>query len=586
MQNCDEMEKQCFDYETKTCPCVAAAGAELAGAGAPRVVLNGLAPTVAGAPGWRRTDGCFWFTTFRDPTARMVSAMFYCRKQSADPLCGGKSAAWFESATAAQMAKLWGNYGLTNLLLSAPLRPDVRYGNASGTRVGDRAWQRWRGDLRGGDDPSTAAGARNVALVVGALPALYDALVVVERMDASLDVLDCVLPLSGGKTWKALTTTTRASHGSETYAADERRAAAAARRDPDVVRALAGDRRIYDAALARFDEIRLELAPRCPRLASASSPPAAMKATPSAAADLPHTAKRSTDGRGRTAAVVVVGEAFRRHRERPIVEYKDPDAKTGCVDSSEATFNQLVALASVLAKVVGPLARAGYDVAVLAMLYEDCELNHLLKAALERSKVRVSYLSQAHPRYESSNEANKKIIVPSVRAAEAAFDADLFVVVRWDVTWQSDLPLPKATEKRFVKNPWAHETPKSKRGHNRVADAYAEQVFLFDRLAAKDVLEEIESTAGQGLHAFLPNVKNRRGIAASSLWPQFDFKLRGESSQDATFRRDRPYVDCAMGVPEGTTTATAYPACAPAGVDARAATRDVLAALFPPVTAR
>ena len=318
MQNCDEMEKQCFDYETKTCPCVAAAGAELAGAGAPRVVLNGLAPTVAGAPGWRRTDGCFWFTTFRDPTARMVSAMFYCRKQSADPLCGGKSAAWFESATAAQMAKLWGNYGLTNLLLSAPLRPDVRYGNASGTRVGDRAWQRWRGDLRGGDDPSTAAGARNVALVVGALPALYDALVVVERMDASLDVLDCVLPLSGGKTWKALTTTTRASHGSETYAADERRAAAAARRDPDVVRALAGDRRIYDAALARFDEIRLELAPRCPRLASASSPPAAMKATPSAAADLPHTAKRSTDGRGRTAAVVVVGEAFRRHRERPM----------------------------------------------------------------------------------------------------------------------------------------------------------------------------------------------------------------------------------------------------------------------------
>ena len=215
---------------------------------------------------------CFVVSNFREPVARLVSAQLHCVLHDNDPLCGDRPAAWFEAANASAMARFWGNYGLTNLLLSDTVRGDVARGpprralRAATPKRNDgslKVWQRFRADLRGGDDPRTDAGAKNLDLVLARLPSLFDVVVVVERWDDSMALLDCALPLRGGS-WKTLAANHLNTHGSERHGGKSGDALAAARADASVAEELRGDARLYEAGLALFEELHAAKTPCAP----------------------------------------------------------------------------------------------------------------------------------------------------------------------------------------------------------------------------------------------------------------------------------------------------------------------------------
>ena len=68
-------------------------------------------------PYGRVADTCKWFTLFRDPVSRLVSAYFYC-KTSNDQLCGHRSLDT-NHTDLVTFAEHWGNYGVRQFALSA-----------------------------------------------------------------------------------------------------------------------------------------------------------------------------------------------------------------------------------------------------------------------------------------------------------------------------------------------------------------------------------------------------------------------------------------------------------------------------------
>ena len=159
----------------------------------------------------------------------------------------------------------------------------IEVGNASVAdsgphRAGLRAlWQRFREALRGGDDASTAAGARHLALARAALAEAFDLTIVIDcpRFARSLALLECHVPLAGA-TWAG--EMARDAHKTTVVSGAKRTEdvkLATARRDADIAAALRGEAAIYADAVARFD------AQACP---DGPRPPAAQAACPDRAA--------------------------------------------------------------------------------------------------------------------------------------------------------------------------------------------------------------------------------------------------------------------------------------------------------------
>ncbi|CAM9969025.1 unnamed protein product [Sphacelaria rigidula] len=67
---------------------------------------------------------CKWFTVFRHPVARLVSAYFYCKQTPGDHLCGS-TIARAEEMDIVTFAKHWTNFGLRQFALSFVSPEDV-----------------------------------------------------------------------------------------------------------------------------------------------------------------------------------------------------------------------------------------------------------------------------------------------------------------------------------------------------------------------------------------------------------------------------------------------------------------------------
>ncbi|KAH8063470.1 hypothetical protein JL722_2640 [Aureococcus anophagefferens] len=117
-----------------------------------------------------------------------------------------------------------------------------------------KVWQRWRAALGGGDDPRTEAGAANLRRRRRAGD-LFDVVVVVERWEDSMALLDCRVPLRDG-TWADLAGAHLNTHGSEQHGDRAAAALSVARADPAVAEEIAADTAIYSAALALFERMR------------------------------------------------------------------------------------------------------------------------------------------------------------------------------------------------------------------------------------------------------------------------------------------------------------------------------------------
>lgn len=88
---------------------------------------EGNVVTVGGYTEILRSTGaadCKWFTTFRHPVPRLVSAYMYCRRsRGRDQLCGA-NIAYPHEVDIATFAEHWGNYGMRQFALAFVL-PEV-----------------------------------------------------------------------------------------------------------------------------------------------------------------------------------------------------------------------------------------------------------------------------------------------------------------------------------------------------------------------------------------------------------------------------------------------------------------------------
>ena len=143
-------------------------------------------------------------SSFREPYDRLVSSLLYCRLNAVtrgDPLCGTRYLD-ARNATVRMWARHWGNYLLRDLLLYPPLLRAAHPRPLPKMPATGPVWYHLKAALGDGGEGFTPAGAENARRVAAHIRngSLYDAFLVYDRWNESVEVLDFVLPLQG-TTW-------------------------------------------------------------------------------------------------------------------------------------------------------------------------------------------------------------------------------------------------------------------------------------------------------------------------------------------------------------------------------------------------
>lgn len=217
-----------------------------------RIAYRGYTGTLVGSEDFGRPgDGrCVWATMAREPISRLLSAFYYCKYGwNKDPLCGN-SRLEAANATIHQFAKHWGNYLFRelmwhdDLLKFAQKQKTFRFQHS----CSNEPWLQFKDRLNGGDDPRTESGKANLEEVkkhlLGHASPLYDVFGVVEMWNETMAMFDDKMPLTDF-TWADFTATFKASHGSDAWKAEEKRALEKAQKDPVLLSELAGDLDLY-----------------------------------------------------------------------------------------------------------------------------------------------------------------------------------------------------------------------------------------------------------------------------------------------------------------------------------------------------
>lgn len=246
-----------------------------------RVATGGYTGALRLSPGLAR--GCRFFTVFRHPVNRLVSAFYWCRspKHSWDPLCAS-SVMDSTKASLVDFARHWGNYGARQLAMAfIPAEDVLRYVDETvgddrpalldGVPVEDipswfllKAYLRHsypRGGGGGGGDGGRPDGIGEfnddaaLASLLGPIQDLvrdnYTAIGVVEEFDASMALFDRagVLP---GKTWADTYGKLGAANRNEAHETEGGAVLRRALVSDEVKRYLRLDILLYDHALAVF----------------------------------------------------------------------------------------------------------------------------------------------------------------------------------------------------------------------------------------------------------------------------------------------------------------------------------------------
>ena len=229
---------------------------------APTVLYGGFAPGAAELRAFAR-DRCVWLTVFREPLARLVSSLHYCRHKRFDPLCASADLEP-RNATLREWAAHWGNYALRGVLLYPPLArralpatlATVARPLDSPFRNRNSVWLENKRAMAGGDDPATARGRANLDAAKKLLRegALYDAVGVLERLNATCELFDAAAPLV--EPWRDALARATEDHGSAAWRELERAELEQAKDDAVVRAAIAGDLELYhDAVVPLFEEM-------------------------------------------------------------------------------------------------------------------------------------------------------------------------------------------------------------------------------------------------------------------------------------------------------------------------------------------
>ncbi|CAM9633910.1 unnamed protein product [Scytosiphon promiscuus] len=155
---------------------------------------------------------CKWFTMFRHPVSRIVSAFFFCKKNRGDQLCANVVAD-ARNMDLLEFAEHWGNYGLRQFALSF-LSPEDVMGTGTVSPFchtsrgrGDvclPGWYRQKEYLSGSNQGNDCAmfmpewsSAHFLSAAEQILNTQYAAVGILERWDDSMKLFDEALEISG-----------------------------------------------------------------------------------------------------------------------------------------------------------------------------------------------------------------------------------------------------------------------------------------------------------------------------------------------------------------------------------------------------
>lgn len=148
---------------------------------------------------------CQWFTMFRHPVPRMVSAYFYCRYDPSDQLCASSFASSREG-NFVTFAKHWGNFALRQFMLSFVKFEDVKAYSLSpeGGNLGTEnfseipGWYMLKVYLEGHNRGSEEAALREfLGPVQDLLRNNYNAVGILEEFNTTLSLFDAALGIPG-----------------------------------------------------------------------------------------------------------------------------------------------------------------------------------------------------------------------------------------------------------------------------------------------------------------------------------------------------------------------------------------------------
>lgn len=146
-------------------------------------------------------EGCKWFTVFRHPVARLLSAFYYCHKKPQDQVCAS-SVIFAQNVDLVTFARLWGNFGLRQFALGNLDIDEVLRVSAS-TSSRSREWpawyivkQYWTG-VATRDDGDGDALFERLEPAKALLREQYAAIGILEEFNTTLHLFDRVLDMPG-----------------------------------------------------------------------------------------------------------------------------------------------------------------------------------------------------------------------------------------------------------------------------------------------------------------------------------------------------------------------------------------------------
>lgn len=144
---------------------------------------------------------CKWFTLFRHPIARLVSAFHHCRESPGDPLCATNALEGGDGMDLVAFAEHWGNFALRQFAMANVSFGEVQEWAAVAGRHGN--WPSWyilkeylNRDQRPEDEPEKALEVL-LRTVEDVLLNEYAAVGIAEEYDTTMRLFDTALAMPG-----------------------------------------------------------------------------------------------------------------------------------------------------------------------------------------------------------------------------------------------------------------------------------------------------------------------------------------------------------------------------------------------------
>lgn len=222
-------------------------------------------------------DKCSWFTVFRHPVSRVVSAFFYCKFRPLDYLCASMRMPPEAHNDVTEFARHWGNFGLRQFAMSTVAHGDVidyieaeDGGNMTKIGRGEESvgWYNTSGwylmkmylnrktkagqQVVSDQDPDGAM-RHMLKPVQNLLCKRYAAVGILEKFDATLSLFNAALAIPG-MDWKQEFSARGIRNQEKTLLQEEKETLAAAWTDPELKRYISLDLLLYEHAVDVFHE--------------------------------------------------------------------------------------------------------------------------------------------------------------------------------------------------------------------------------------------------------------------------------------------------------------------------------------------